>query len=84
MPPIEALRAATRNAAELLGESERLGTLAPGKLALLASDLIVALPDEFGFDNQTKLEIAPHCTPKTVTISRCAGPMPRSIRAASG
>mgnify|MGYP002136728251 FL=1 len=33
MPPIEALRAATRNAAELLGESERLGTLAPGKLA---------------------------------------------------
>lgn len=33
MPPAEALRAATVNAAELLGESERLGTLAPGKLA---------------------------------------------------
>ncbi|MBL8716416.1 MAG: discoidin domain-containing protein [Myxococcales bacterium] len=37
-----------------------LGRVAPGKLALLASDLIVARPDEFGFDNQTKLEIAPH------------------------
>jgi imidazolonepropionase-like amidohydrolase len=33
MPPIEALRAATRNAAELLGESASLGTLEPGKYA---------------------------------------------------
>ena len=33
MSPAEALRAATVNAAELLGESDRLGTLAPGKLA---------------------------------------------------
>jgi imidazolonepropionase-like amidohydrolase len=31
MPPIEALRAATRNAAELFGEPATLGTLEPGK-----------------------------------------------------
>ncbi|MFP2924070.1 metal-dependent hydrolase family protein [Pyxidicoccus sp. 3LG] len=33
LPPAEALRAATVNAAELLGVSDRLGTLEPGKLA---------------------------------------------------
>jgi len=33
MPAIEALRAATKNAAELLGESANLGTLEPGKFA---------------------------------------------------
>ncbi|MCP3138283.1 metal-dependent hydrolase family protein [Pyxidicoccus xibeiensis] len=33
MSPAEALRAATVNAAELLGVSDRLGTLEPGKLA---------------------------------------------------
>ncbi|MCY1020090.1 metal-dependent hydrolase family protein [Pyxidicoccus sp. MSG2] len=33
LPPAEALRAATVNAAELLGVSDKLGTLEPGKLA---------------------------------------------------
>jgi imidazolonepropionase-like amidohydrolase len=33
LPPAEALRAATVNAAELLGLSDRLGSLEPGKLA---------------------------------------------------
>jgi imidazolonepropionase-like amidohydrolase len=33
MPPVEALRTATVNAAELLGVSSTLGTLEPGKLA---------------------------------------------------
>ncbi|TGD82819.1 amidohydrolase family protein [Hymenobacter wooponensis] len=33
MPPVQALRAATVNAATLLGQSENLGTLEPGKLA---------------------------------------------------
>ncbi len=33
MPPIEAIRAATMNAADLLGEKERLGSIEPGKLA---------------------------------------------------
>lgn len=33
LPPVEALRAATVNAAELLGVSSTLGTLEPGKLA---------------------------------------------------
>jgi imidazolonepropionase-like amidohydrolase len=33
LPPAEAVRAATVNAAELLGVSDRLGTLEPGKLA---------------------------------------------------
>jgi imidazolonepropionase-like amidohydrolase len=33
MPAIEAIRSATYHAAILLGESERLGTLEPGKLA---------------------------------------------------
>ena len=33
MPPIEALRAATINAADLLGQSDQLGTLEAGKLA---------------------------------------------------
>ncbi len=33
MPPIEAIRAATLNAAELLGESANLGTIEAGKLA---------------------------------------------------
>ncbi len=33
MPPADALRAATVNAAELLGVADRLGTLEPGKLA---------------------------------------------------
>lgn len=33
MPPIEAIRSATLNAAELLGERENLGTIAPGKFA---------------------------------------------------
>ncbi|HEX8328153.1 MAG TPA: amidohydrolase family protein [Hymenobacter sp.] len=33
MPPIEAIRAATVNAAELLGETQNLGTLEAGKLA---------------------------------------------------
>ncbi|GGG36833.1 amidohydrolase family protein [Hymenobacter glacieicola] len=33
MPPLQALRAATVNAAELLGQSPALGTLEPGKLA---------------------------------------------------
>jgi imidazolonepropionase-like amidohydrolase len=39
MPPLEALRAATSSAAELLGWQERVGTLEPGKLAdLIAVD----------------------------------------------
>ncbi len=33
MPPLEAIRAATRSAAELLGVSDRLGSLEAGKLA---------------------------------------------------
>lgn len=33
MPPLEALRAATLNAAELLGQTDNLGALEPGKLA---------------------------------------------------
>ncbi|HSC52660.1 MAG TPA: amidohydrolase family protein [Phnomibacter sp.] len=33
MPAMEAIQCATRNAADLLGESERLGSLEPGKLA---------------------------------------------------
>lgn len=33
MPPIEVLRAATLNAADLLGLSDRIGTLEPGRLA---------------------------------------------------
>jgi imidazolonepropionase-like amidohydrolase len=33
MPPIEAIRAATMNAADLLGEKERLGSIEAGKLA---------------------------------------------------
>lgn len=33
MPPMEIIRAATRNAAELLGWQERIGTIEPGKLA---------------------------------------------------
>ncbi|UOQ76292.1 amidohydrolase family protein [Hymenobacter sp. 5516J-16] len=33
MPPLQALRAATVNAAELLGQTPALGTLEPGKLA---------------------------------------------------
>ncbi|MCC3158373.1 amidohydrolase family protein [Hymenobacter sp. 15J16-1T3B] len=33
MPPLEALRAATLNAAELLGQPDNLGALEPGKLA---------------------------------------------------
>jgi imidazolonepropionase-like amidohydrolase len=33
MPAVQALRAATVNAASLLGQSENLGTLEPGKLA---------------------------------------------------
>ncbi|SHJ05021.1 Imidazolonepropionase [Hymenobacter daecheongensis DSM 21074] len=37
MPAYEALRAATVSAAELLGESENLGTLEPGKLADLVA-----------------------------------------------
>ncbi|MEM1432996.1 MAG: amidohydrolase family protein [Pseudomonadota bacterium] len=37
MPIEEAILTATRNAAELLGESERLGTLEPGKLADLTA-----------------------------------------------
>lgn len=39
MSPLQALHAATRNAAELLGESARLGSVQPGKLAdLVATD----------------------------------------------
>jgi imidazolonepropionase-like amidohydrolase len=39
MPPIEAIRAATMNAAELMGWSDRIGSLEPGKLAdLIAVD----------------------------------------------
>lgn len=33
MPPLEAIRAATMNAAELLGWQNRVGTLEPGKYA---------------------------------------------------
>jgi imidazolonepropionase-like amidohydrolase len=33
MPPMEAIQSATVSAAELLGESERLGSIEPGKLA---------------------------------------------------
>jgi imidazolonepropionase-like amidohydrolase len=33
MPALESIRAATARAAEVLGESERLGTLEPGKVA---------------------------------------------------
>jgi imidazolonepropionase-like amidohydrolase len=33
MPPLEALRAATLNAADLLGQTDNLGALEPGKLA---------------------------------------------------
>lgn len=33
MPPMEAIISATRSAAELLGQSERLGSIEPGKLA---------------------------------------------------
>ena len=33
MPPLEAIRSATLNAAELLGETGNLGTVAPGKYA---------------------------------------------------
>ncbi|MCI0541080.1 MAG: amidohydrolase family protein [Verrucomicrobiales bacterium] len=33
MPPAEAIKAATVNAADLLGQSEKLGSLAPGKFA---------------------------------------------------
>lgn len=36
-----------------------LGRTAPGKLSLLASDVIVAQPDEFYFDNETRLTVAP-------------------------
>jgi imidazolonepropionase-like amidohydrolase len=39
MPPIEAIRSATLSAADLLGRSEQLGTLEPGRLAdLIAVD----------------------------------------------
>jgi imidazolonepropionase-like amidohydrolase len=39
MPPIEAIRAATLNAAELMGWSDRVGSLESGKLAdLIAVD----------------------------------------------
>jgi imidazolonepropionase-like amidohydrolase len=34
MPPLEAIRSATLNAAELLGETGNLGTVAPGKYAV--------------------------------------------------
>ena len=37
MPPIEALRSATYNAADLLGQLDNLGTLEPGKLADLVA-----------------------------------------------
>jgi imidazolonepropionase-like amidohydrolase len=37
MPPIETLRAATYNAADLLGQLDNLGTLEPGKYADLVA-----------------------------------------------
>lgn len=41
MPPVEAILSATRVAAEVLGEQERLGTIEPGKIA----DLIAVVGD---------------------------------------
>ena len=39
MPPIEAIRAATHRAAQLLGQSDRLGAVKPGYIAdLIAVD----------------------------------------------
>ena len=41
MPPAQALVAATRTAAELMGVQDEVGTLAPGKVA----DLVIAAGD---------------------------------------
>ena len=41
MPPFEAIRTATQNAADLLGRSEDLGSLQPGRFA----DLIAVTGD---------------------------------------
>lgn len=45
MPPLEAIRSATLEAARLLGQEDRLGTLEAGKLAD-----VVAVPDDPGRD----------------------------------
>lgn len=37
LPPMEAIRAATRNAANLLGAADRIGTIQPGRLADLVA-----------------------------------------------
>ncbi|MEM6646860.1 MAG: amidohydrolase family protein [Bacteroidota bacterium] len=53
MPAMEALRSATISAADLIGQSDRLGTLEPGKLA----DLI-AVPDDPLTDISTMERVA--------------------------
>jgi imidazolonepropionase-like amidohydrolase len=44
--PAQALHAATRSAAELMGWEDKLGTLEPGKIA----DVVVVDGDPFAFD----------------------------------
>jgi imidazolonepropionase-like amidohydrolase len=45
--PAQALHAATRSAAELMGLEDRLGSLEPGKVA----DVVVVGGDPFAFDD---------------------------------
>lgn len=53
MPPIEAIRAATYHAANLLGELDRLGTIEPGKMADIVAVGGNPLTDSRAFGNVT-------------------------------
>lgn len=50
MPPMEAIQSATASAAELLGESDNLGAITPGKFAdiIAVPGDLMADPDLFG------------------------------------